>query len=439
MTTNAKECLGVREGNSVSSLVRSRRSTTTSASQFLRLPWFLWLLALLLVPVAPGSTAELGDAAPPLEIAEWIKGEPIDWNQAKGKNVIVVEFWATWCGPCRVSIPHLTELQRKFEERGVLTVGISDESAVQVRPFVNDMGDKMDYRVAIDRDGKSGQAYMAAFGVNGIPHAFVVDREGRIAWHGHPMSGLEQVLDRLAANTFDLAIERKRMSGQRQVQQYLEMALRGDDDAKLDALAREILAVEKEVGWIQFGQALDLVAIRNTARFQTLMRDYQRALLSGRGDAELAKIEEKAAALAPKGFRFSDFKLYYQVQRNFQDYYRAATKKGTEDTLAELAKKMEIIPPVNAEMLNEMAWTLLTDERIARRDVKLALRFAQAAFDACKGQESDVVDTYARSLFDSGRIADAIMQQRRAIELCNDRDRMSDLEANLSRYQKAAK
>lgn len=105
--------------------------------------------------------------------------------------------------------------------------------------------------------------------------------------------------------------------------------------------------------------------------------------------------------------------------------------------MAELSKKLEVVPPVNAEMLNEMAWTLLTDERIEKRDSKLAMRFAQAAFDACKGQDSDVVDTYARSLFDSGRIAEAIAQQRRAIELCNDRDRMGDLEANLVRYQKA--
>lgn len=387
--------------------------------------------------VVSAGAAQLGDPAPPLEIAEWVKGDAVDLAQAKGKNVVVVEFWATWCGPCRVSIPHLTEMQRKLEERGVIFVGVSDETAAQVKPFVDNMGDKMDYRVAIDRDRKTSEGYMAAFGVNGIPHAFVVDREGRIAWHGHPMDGLDRVLDRLAANTFDLAAERKRMSAQRKVQEYLEMALRGEPDSKLDALAKEILALEKELGGIQPGQPLDLVAVRNTARFQSLMRDYQRALLAGRSDAELGKIEERAAPLAPKGFRFSDFKAYYQVQRNFQEYYRAATGKGTGETLAELSRKMEFIPPVNAEMLNEMAWTLLTDERIEKRDMKLAMRFAQAAYDACKGQEPDVVDTYARALFDSGRVADAIAQQQRAIELCNDRERMGELEANLSRYRKA--
>ncbi len=380
--------------------------------------------------------AQLGDPAPALEIADWVKGDPIDLADAKGKQVVVVEFWATWCGPCRVSIPHLTEMQKKFAERGVVFVGVSDEDKPTVQPFVDNMGDKMDYRVAIDRNRATSERYMKAYGVNGIPHAFVVDREGRIAWHGHPMDGLDRILDRLAANTFDLGAERKRLTAQRKIQEYLEMALRGEPDAKLDPLAKEILALEKELGGIQ-AKPLDLVAIRNSARFQSLMRDYQRALLSGRGDDDLAKIEERATPLAPAGFRFSDFKAYYQVQKSFQDYYRAATGKGAGDTVAALAKKMDYVPPINAEMLNEMAWTLLTDERIEKRDLGLALRFAQAAYDACKGQEPDVVDTYARALFDSGKITDAIQHQKKAIELCNDRDRMSELEANLKRYQRA--
>jgi peroxiredoxin len=386
--------------------------------------------------VPSSRAAQLGDPAPALSIGEWIKGDAIDMAEAKGKNVVVVEFWATWCGPCRVSIPHLTEMQKKFEERGVVFVGVSDEDAPTVKPFVDNMGDKMEYRVAIDRNRQTSEAYMQAFGVNGIPHAFVIDREGRIAWHGHPMDGLDRVLDRLAANTFDLATERKRLTAQRKVQEYLEMALRGESDAKLDTLAAEITKLEKELGGIQ-AQPLNLIAIRNSARFQGLMRDYQKALLSGRSDEDLAKIEKQAAPYAPKDFRFTDFKAYYQVQRNFQEYYRAATGKSSDVALADLAKKMDYVPSINAEMLNEMAWTLLTDERIARRDIKLAMRFAQAAFDACKGQEPDVVDTYARALFDSGRRTDAVNHQKKAIELCNDRERMKELEATLRRYQKA--
>ncbi len=395
----------------------------------------LGILSALALGLNPGRAAQLGDPAPALEIAKWVKGEPVDLAEAKGKQVVVIEFWATWCGPCRVSIPHLTELQKKFEERGVVFVGVSDEDQATVQPFVDNMGEKMDYRVALDRNQATSEAYMKAFGVNGIPHAFVVDREGRIAWHGHPMDGLDRVLDRLAANTFDLGVERKRLTAQRKIQEYLEMALRGEPDAKLDALAREIQALDKELGGIQ-SKPLDLVGIRNSARFQSLMRDYQRALLSGRSDAELMKIEAQAGPLAPAGFQFSDFKAYYQVQRSFQDYYRAATGKGPATSLGDLAKKMEYVPPINAEMLNEMAWTLLTDERIEKRDPGLALKFAKAAFEACKGQEPDVVDTYARALFDNGRVADAIAHQKKAIELCNDRERMGELETSLKRYLK---
>src|SRR5688572_28676628 len=67
--------------------------------------------------------ANRGDPAAPLKIKEWVKGGPLDVHD--GKNVYVVEFWATWCPPCRTSIPHLAELQKRFKNRGVVIVGIS--------------------------------------------------------------------------------------------------------------------------------------------------------------------------------------------------------------------------------------------------------------------------------------------------------------------------
>ena len=120
------------------------------------------------------GAAELGQPAAPLKIKEWIKGKPVDLASAKGNQVLVVEFWATWCGPCRTSIPHLTELQKKFKDVGF--IGVSDEDAPTVKKFVNKMGDQMDYTVAIDDDRQTSKGYMEAFDQNGIPHAFIVDR-----------------------------------------------------------------------------------------------------------------------------------------------------------------------------------------------------------------------------------------------------------------------
>ncbi len=114
------------------------------------------LSALGLFTVATfAMAAELGDPAPPLQISEWVKGGPVKLADGKGKTIYVIEFWATWCPPCRASIPHLTELQKKFKDKGVVFVGISNEKLATVKKFVKQMGDKMDYVVAIDQDDKN--------------------------------------------------------------------------------------------------------------------------------------------------------------------------------------------------------------------------------------------------------------------------------------------
>lgn len=134
--------------------------------------------------IGPVSGAELGDPAPRFRVKEWIKGGPVDLRKGVGRHIYLVEFWATWCPACRTSIPHLTMLQKKYKDKGVIVIGISDERPEIVRSFVKDLGDKMDYAVAVDDNDATNRAYMRAFGVNSIPHAFIIDRFGRIAWQG---------------------------------------------------------------------------------------------------------------------------------------------------------------------------------------------------------------------------------------------------------------
>lgn len=150
------------------------------------------------------AAGQLGDQAPELKVATWVKGGPVELAKGKGKTIYVVEFWATWCPPCRESIPHLTELQKKLKDKGVVFVGVSSEEVGTVREFVKKMGSKMEYAVAVDDKGATTKRYLEAWGIEGIPHAFIVDKEGRIIWQGHPMAGLGEVLDAMLKGEYDL-------------------------------------------------------------------------------------------------------------------------------------------------------------------------------------------------------------------------------------------
>ena len=142
-----------------------------------------------------GEPLQNNGKAKELTISQWVKGEPADVTD--GEHIYVVEFWATWCGPCLQSIPHLTELQKKYKDQGVLFIGVTAEKAEVVEQFVAEQGDKMDYIVALDKNNATNKDYMTAHGQRGIPCAFLIDKEGYIVWIGHPMmleAQLKQIL-----------------------------------------------------------------------------------------------------------------------------------------------------------------------------------------------------------------------------------------------------
>lgn len=145
---------------------------------------------------ADSEGMKLGVQAEPLTGLEWVKNGPVE---IKPGTVYVVEFWATWCPPCKRSIPHLTELQHKYKGRNLVIVGISTEKLNVVKPFVEQKGNEMDYAVAVDTAGAVSRGYMDAFGRDTIPTAFVVGADGKIVWVGHPLAGLDAVLEKTLA------------------------------------------------------------------------------------------------------------------------------------------------------------------------------------------------------------------------------------------------
>ncbi|MGH7242833.1 MAG: TlpA family protein disulfide reductase [Phycisphaerales bacterium] len=143
---------------------------------------------------ATSNKLAVGSKAPEFFPSKWIKGEPVK-SFAQGK-VYVVEFWTTWCPPCRESIPHLTEFQKQFKD-DVTIIGMASSERVgadgkddrfnKASKFVKDQGDKMNYRVAFEADQKVSKAWLGAAGVDYIPAAFIVGGDGKIVWFGNPL------------------------------------------------------------------------------------------------------------------------------------------------------------------------------------------------------------------------------------------------------------
>lgn len=147
-----------------------------------------------------------GVKAPALKVHSWIKGSPV--KDFKKGEIHVVEFWATWCGPCIDSIPHVTGLAKKYKDK-IKVTGVSvwerpwDQAEPKVKEFVTKMGPKMDYNVAFDtKEGAMANTWMQAAEQNGIPAAFIV-KDGIVQWVGHPMS-MDEPLDQVVNGKFDL-------------------------------------------------------------------------------------------------------------------------------------------------------------------------------------------------------------------------------------------
>jgi len=326
------------------------------------------------ISAAQLQALELGDQAPPLKIKEWVKGKPVDLEQVRGNKVVVIEFWATWCGPCVASIPHLTDLQRKFKTE-VVVVGATTEdpmnSLKKVQNFVRKQGDKMDYTVAFDEGRATARAYMDAMDISGIPTAFVIDREGRLVWVGSPFANLDEVVVQAIGGKIDLA-QMKRLHQARR-------------------------AMDLAMGLEDWSGALDAID------------SYED--IAEPGEAELAEL---------------DWKRFECLAKNRR------TRKKARPMGQRLVKQCGM-----AAVLNQYAWEMLTDRDYGKKFDKLALAAAEKAHELSGGDEPGIIDTLARAKFVAGDVAEAIKLQEQAVAKADKEDREIYEEA-LAEYQEEA-
>jgi thiol-disulfide isomerase/thioredoxin len=232
----------------------------------------------------PPAALSIGSKAPGLKIEHWLHADdplnrPIE-SFDEGK-VYVVEFWATWCGPCIASMPHLAELQRKFRDQGLRIISVSDEDLSVVETFLKrtvpegiaatvsasgeaaadqkpssssdpEAAEKNEmtfreltsaYSLTTDPDLSVYKDYMDAAGEEGIPTAFIVGKQGIIEWIGHPME-LDQPLESILNDQWDreqfIAERAEQMAIQQAVMKVYEMLQQGETDSAIAKLTELI-------------------------------------------------------------------------------------------------------------------------------------------------------------------------------------------------------
>ncbi|MGI9072037.1 MAG: peroxiredoxin family protein [Bryobacteraceae bacterium] len=124
---------------------------------------------------AAGKTSKERKAAPEFTLTD-ANGSSVKLSDYRGK-VVLLNFWATWCGPCTLEIPWFIDFEQEFKSRGFEVVGISmdDDGWAAIKPYVAEH--KMNYRVLLGNDSVS-QLYG---GVEALPTTFIIDRDGKIA------------------------------------------------------------------------------------------------------------------------------------------------------------------------------------------------------------------------------------------------------------------
>lgn len=336
----------------------------------------------------------VGDPAPPLKVEKFVKGDPV--KAFKPGHTYVLDFWSTWCGPCRASMPHLTELQKKFDGK-ITVIGVniweapkySDETLTKVQDFVKQNSEKMGYTVAYDGAAKKAdKAYMEAAGADGIPTAFVVTPDGKIAYIGHPEDpAFAETLQQIVDGKFDL---------------------------------------QKAVAAYKKAQAEQAAWEKARGHYIETMMAAQDLLEAGKVDEALAKVDE-AAKLMPAADQASADVMKFRMLMAAQEYDRAYA----------IGARL-IAGPFNddAMVLNAIAWSIVDPEiDIDKPDVALAFKAAERAVELTDSMEPAVIDTLARCYWLKGDKAKAVELQKQAIGLVEDPAMKTELQKTLDEYQ----
>jgi thiol-disulfide isomerase/thioredoxin len=331
------------------------------------------------------ATLKVGDPAPPLKVGRWVKGTPVEKLQPG--TIYVLEFWATWCAPCKATMPHISQLQADHPEIVVIAqnVGEEDKAASKVEAWVADLGDKMNVRVATDDRSGEGEGVMwktwnEAARAQTLPATMVVDKEGKLAWIGRPRD-VDKVVKGLLAGTFDRAAEK---------------VVAEEKNEKLEAGAKVQAEFNDKIG----------------------------PLLQAKDYAGAAKAIDETVAAHPemKGkLRGTKFGILLRGKLYDEAYL-------TADEIAADAWG-------NARTLNNLAYTIVDAKGIEKRDYARAEKFARRAVELSENKHPAMLDTLARVYADQGQHEKAVEFATKAVDLYEDGDEKVAMQKTLESYK----
>lgn len=248
--------------------------------------------AVFAAAAVPASALEIGEEPPSIDVSEWLQGEAVDLEACKGKNVVVVDIWASYEDRCKKSIPRLSKLAEKHKASGLLVVGVSDEKPDEIRTFMKD--GKFKYAVACDGESNTKGPYTKGSKIK-VPYSVVIDKSGVVVWQGDPLSGVERIVEGVLAGTFDTAKSKEISELQTKVEDDIAFKNWADMSADADKLLEADPAHE--------------VGLR--AKFGGFLEKKNGAGLKAWVDAMLPKIEDPQALnyIAWKLATFEDLSL----------------------------------------------------------------------------------------------------------------------------------
>lgn len=386
-----------------------------------------------------GPTLTIGSKAPSIDVEHWVsdgngKFKPV--TEFEADKVYVVEFWATWCGPCVASMPHLAETQNKFLGKGVQIISISDEDLETVNEFLerpvrgakkpaadeSEDEDKEEpqkkaeaatygeltsaYCLTTDPDGSVKTDYMEAAGQNGIPTSFIVGKTGLIEWIGHPMS-MDEPLAEVVSGKWDreafLEEFRKEQERDLLMAKLSQKMRKGDTEGALTLLDDAIASAEGDE---------ETVAAYQQLKFRVKVSSAATKIQGDEVEEGLAELDEisKDATDAERS-QISMLRVNLLLSKGLH-----------EDVMKTLTAMAESEMP-DSSMLNQLSWQIyeaaVEDEDFPKELIKAATAAAEKAVEG-DPENGMILDTLAHLLHLQGDLDRAIELQTKAVENAGD-------------------